>query len=101
MPGDASAAPGVSAEFHGELAALRAYYAARIKAARLGVLPASAVAVAVQSIIGEQTIALRGLLARWQAATRAQRGAKPERPAGNAQRKNEDRKPPLDEPLGL
>jgi hypothetical protein len=87
-PGDA---PDASPEFRSEFAALLAYYAARIAAARRG-LPASEVFAAVQAILNEQTVALRALAER-QAATQRQRGEKPERPAGAAQRKDEGPKP--------
>jgi hypothetical protein len=81
----------MSAEFRSEFAALLAFYAARIAAARRG-LPASEVAAAVQAILNEQTVALRALAER-QAAAQRQRGEKPERPAGAAQRKDEGPKP--------
>jgi hypothetical protein len=77
----------VSAEFRSEFAALLAYYAARIAAARRG-LPASEVAAAVQAIVNEQTVALRALAER-QAAAQRQRPEKPERPTQNLQRKDE------------
>jgi hypothetical protein len=90
-PGDAGHAPDVSAEFRSEFAALLAFYAARIAAARRS-LPASEVAAVVQAILNEQTVALRALAER-QAATQKQRAEKPERPAGAVQRKDEGPKP--------
>jgi hypothetical protein len=91
-PGCAGDAPDVSAEFRSEFAALLAFYAARIAAARRG-LPASEVAAAVQAILNEQAIALRTLSERRHAATQKQRDEKPERPAGAAQRKDDGPKP--------
>jgi hypothetical protein len=87
-PGDA---PDASAEFRSEFAALLAYYAARIAAARRS-LTGSVAAAIVQAILNEQTVALRALAER-QAATQKQRGEKPERPAGAVQRKDEGPKP--------
>ena len=87
-PGDA---PDASAEFRSEFAALLAYYAARIAAARRG-LPASEVFAAVQAIVNEQTVALRALAER-QAAAQKQRAEKPQRPTGNVQRKDDGPKP--------
>jgi hypothetical protein len=84
-------APDASPEFRSEFAALLAYYAARIAAARRG-LPASEVFAAVQVILNEQTVALRALADR-QAAAQKQRAEKPERPTGNVQKKNEGPKP--------
>ena len=94
---DVSAAPDVSAEFRSEMAALRAFYAARIGAARRGAerrsLSASEVAAIVRALVNEQTIAMRALAERWSAATQKQRQEKPQRPIGKEQRKDEDRKP--------
>jgi hypothetical protein len=87
-PGDV---PDASAGFRSEFAALLAYYAARIAAARRG-LPASEVAAAVQAILNEQTVALRALAER-QAAAQRQRGETPERPTQNGRRKDDDPKP--------
>jgi hypothetical protein len=89
--GKAGDAPDASAEFRSEFAALLAYYAARIAAARRG-LPASEVFAAVQAIMNEQTVALRALAER-QAAAQRQRAEKPERPTGNVQKKDEVPKP--------
>jgi hypothetical protein len=72
---------------------LLAFYAARIAAARRGGLPASDISAAVQAIVNEQTVALRALTDRWRAATQKQRNERPQRPKGNAHRKDEDRKP--------
>ena len=65
-----------------------AYYAARIAAARQS-LPKSAVAAIVQSIMNEQTAAVRALTERWQAASEKQRVGKPERPKGPPQGKDD------------
>jgi hypothetical protein len=83
--------PDASAEFRSEFAALLAYYAARIAAARRG-LPASEVFAAVQAILNEQTVALRALAER-QAAAQKQRTEKPQRPTGTVQRKDDNPKP--------
>lgn len=77
----------MSAEFRSEFAALLAFYAARIEAARRS-LTGSVAAAVVQAILNEQTVALRALAER-HAATQKQRDEKPERPAGAAQRKDE------------
>ena len=83
--------PDASPEFRNEFAALLAYYAARIAAARRS-LPANEVFAAVQAIVNEQTVALRALTER-QAAAQKQRAEKPQRPTGNVQRKDEGPKP--------
>jgi hypothetical protein len=83
--------PDASAEFRSEFAALLAYYAARIAAARRG-LPASEVFAAVQAIVNEQTVALRALAER-QAAAQKQRDEKPERSTQSVQRRDDDAKP--------
>jgi hypothetical protein len=85
-------APDVSAEFRSEFAALLACYAARINAARQSLSPSVAAAI-VQALMGEQAVALRGLMDRWHAASQRQRDEKPERPTGNLQRKDEDPRP--------
>ena len=79
--GDAGSLPDASPEFRAEMGGLMAYYAARIAAARL-TLPKNAVAAIVQSIMNEQTAAVRALTERWQAASEKQRAEKPERPKG-------------------
>jgi hypothetical protein len=89
--GKADDVPDASPEFRSEVAALLAYYAARIAAARRG-LPASEVFAAVQAIVNEQTVALRALAER-QAAAQKQRAEKPQRPTGNVLRKDEGPKP--------
>jgi hypothetical protein len=91
-PSGASNAPDASAEFRSEFAALLAFYATRINAAR-GSLSPSAAAAIVQALLGEQAVALRGLTDRWHAATKKQRDEKPQRPTGNVQRKDDDPKP--------
>jgi len=83
--------PDVSAEFRSEFAALLAFYAARINAARRS-LSGSVAAAIVQALMNEQAVALRGLMERWQAASQKQRDEKPERPTSSGQRKDEDRK---------
>jgi hypothetical protein len=88
-PGDV---PDVSAEFRSEFAALLAFYAARIAAARNSLSPGTAAAI-VQALLGEQAVALRGIMDRWHGASQKQRDEKPDRPAGNAQRKDDDPKP--------
>jgi hypothetical protein len=85
-------APGVSAEFRSEFAALLAFYAARINAARRSLNPSVAAAI-VQALMNEQAVALRGLTDRWHAASQKQRDEKPERPTQNVQRKDEGPKP--------
>jgi hypothetical protein len=87
-PGDV---PDASPEFRSEFAALLAYYAARIAAARRG-LPASEVFAAVQAIMNEQTVALRALAER-QASAQRQRAEKPQRPTGKVHRKDDNPKP--------
>jgi hypothetical protein len=89
--GKAGDAPDASAEFRSEFAALLAYYAARIAAARRS-LPANEVFAAVQAIMNEQTVALRALAER-QAAAQKQRTETPQRPTGIPQRKDNDSKP--------
>ncbi len=69
-----------------------AYYAARIAAART-CLPKNAIAAIVQSIMNEQTAAMRALTERWQAASEKQRTEKAERPKGPPQQKDGDQKP--------
>jgi hypothetical protein len=83
--------PDASPEFRSEFAALLAYYAARIAAARRG-LPANEVFAAVQAIMNEQTVALRALAER-QAAAQRQHAEKPERPTQSVQRRDDDAKP--------
>ena len=85
-------APDASADFRSEFAALLAFYAARIGAARRSLSPSVAAAI-VQALMSEQAIALRGLTDRWHAATQKQRDEKPERPTGIPQRKDEGPKP--------
>jgi hypothetical protein len=67
-PGDAL---GVSADFRSEFAALLAFYAARIAAARASLDPSIATAI-VQALLNQQTTALRALTDRWHAATQKQ-----------------------------
>jgi hypothetical protein len=88
--GKAGDVPDASAEFRSEFAALLAYYAARIAAARRG-LPASEVFAAVQAIMNEQTVALRALAER-QAAAQKRRAETPQRPMQNVRRKDDDPK---------
>ena len=85
--GDASALPDISGVYQGEMAALLAFYAARIGAARRSVL-AGDVAAVVQALMNEQTVAVRALMERWQAATKKHREEKPQRPTGIASRKD-------------
>jgi hypothetical protein len=88
-PGDV---PDVSAEFRSEFAALLAFYAARISAARRS-FSGSVAAAIVQALMNEQAVALRALTDRRHAATQKQRDEKPERPTGNVQRKADDPRP--------
>jgi hypothetical protein len=88
-PGDV---PDVSAEFRSEFAALLAFYAARIGAARRSLSRSVADAI-VMAIVNEQAVALRALTDRWHAASQKQRDEKPERPTGNVQRNADDLKP--------
>jgi hypothetical protein len=78
----------VSPDFRSEMAAVRAYYAARIAAAR-GSLPAADIAASVKALLNEEMIALRALAERWRAATERQRTEKPQRPTGIVQRKDD------------
>jgi hypothetical protein len=73
------------------MAALLASYATKIAAARRS-LAAGDVAAVVQALMNEQTVAVRSLMERWQAATQRQQQGKPQRPAGTIQRKD-DQKP--------
>ena len=77
-----------SPEFRAEMGGLMAYYAARIAAARRGG-SSSEVAAIVQTIMNEQTVAMRALTERWQAASEKQRVEKPERPKGPPQQKDD------------
>jgi hypothetical protein len=90
--GAARASSNASLEFRGEFAALLAFYAARIAAARSSLAPSVAAAI-VQALMNEQAIALRGLTERWHAASQKQRDERPERPAGNAQQTTGGPKP--------
>jgi hypothetical protein len=90
--GEAAALPDISGAFQGEMAALLSYYAAMIGAARRS-LSAGDVAAVVQALMNEQTVAVRNLMERWRAATQRQQGDKPQRPAGNVQRKDVGRPP--------
>jgi hypothetical protein len=83
-------APDASAEFRSEFSALLAFYAARIAVARRSFSPSSVAAAIVQALMGEQAVALRGLMDRWHAASQKQRDEKPERPMQNVRRKDED-----------
>jgi hypothetical protein len=91
-PRGAGHAPDVSAEFRSEFAAMLAFYAARIAAARSSLAPSVAAAI-VQALLNEQAIALRSLSERRHAATQKQRDEKPARPIGLAQRKDDDARP--------
>jgi hypothetical protein len=64
------AAPDASFAFRGELAAVSGYYAAKIAAVRRGLKP-SDIAAVVRAIQNEQTLAVRAVLDRWGAASRA------------------------------
>jgi hypothetical protein len=86
--GDAGALSDVSGAFKGEMAALLSFYAAKIGAARRS-LSAGDVAAVVQALMNEQTVAVRSLMERWQAATQRQREEKAQRPTGNMQRKDD------------
>jgi len=86
--GAARASSNASLEFRSEFAALLAFYAARIAAARLSLAPSVAAAI-VQALLNEQAVALRALTERWHAASEKQRNERPERPTGNVQRKDE------------
>lgn len=70
----------VAAAFRAEHAAILGFYAARIEAARRGARPAD-IAAAVRAILNEQTVALRALADRRDAAERREREQKPERPS--------------------
>lgn len=73
------------------MAALLAFYAARIAAARLSFAPSVAAAI-IQALLNEQAVALRALTDRWHAASQKQQAEKPERPTRNVQRGDDDPK---------
>ena len=79
----------VSLEFRSEMAALLAFYAARIGAVRRS-LNRTTADVIILAIMSEQAVALRALTDRWHAASQRQRDERPERPTGDAQRRDED-----------
>lgn len=81
--------PDVSPEFSSEMAALLAYYSSRIEAAKHG-LSRNAARAVVLAILNEQTVAVRALTDRWSAASQKQQAEKPDRPTGNARRKDDD-----------
>jgi hypothetical protein len=85
---DAGVLPDVSSAFRGEMAALLAFYATRIAAARRSLSP-SDVAAVVQALVNEQVVAVRALMERWQAATRRQREETPQRPTGSMRCKDD------------
>jgi hypothetical protein len=91
-PDAARASSNASLEFRSEMAALLAFYATRIAAARRSLSPSAAAAI-VQALLNEQAIALRALTDRQHAATQRQRDERPERPSQGAQRKSNDSKP--------
>jgi hypothetical protein len=70
--------PDLSAEFQGEMAALLAFYAARIGATRRSLNRTTADFI-ILAILNEQTVALRALSDRWRAATERQRTEKSRR----------------------
>lgn len=80
--------PDVSPEFRSEMAALLAFYAARIGAVRRSLHRTTADMI-ILAILGEQTVALRALTDRWHAASERQRTERQERLAGTAQRNDE------------
>lgn len=84
--------PDVSPEFRSEMAAIRAHYGAMIAAARRRV-PGSDLAAAIRALLNEETIALRAVAERWQAATQKQRDERPHRPTGTFQRKDDPKRP--------
>lgn len=86
-PGDAGDAADASVEFRSEMAALLAFYAARISAARRSLSRGTADAI-VLAILNEQAVALRALTDRWQAASIKQRDERAERPTGNGPRQD-------------
>jgi aminoglycoside phosphotransferase (APT) family kinase protein len=90
--GASGGAPDVSSDFRSEFAALLAFYAARIGAARRS-LTGSVAAAIVQALMNEQAVALRALTDRWHAATEKQRTERPDRSTGIIQRKDEGPKP--------
>jgi|HubBroStandDraft_6_1064221.scaffolds.fasta_scaffold211841_2 hypothetical protein len=89
MSDDAAAAPNASLEFRSEMAALLAFYAARIGAARRSLNRTTADLI-ILAILSEQTVALRALTDRWHAATQKQRDERSERPTRNLQRRHDD-----------
>ena len=78
----ANETPDVSADFRSEMAAIRAHYGAMIAAARRRV-PGSDLAAAIRALLNEETIALRAVTERWQAAAQKQRNEKPQRPTAS------------------
>lgn len=84
--------PDVSADFRSEMAAIRAHYGAMIAAARRRA-PGSDLAAAIRALLNEETIALRAVAERWQAATQKQRDEKPHRPTETFQRKDDPKRP--------
>jgi hypothetical protein len=91
-PSDAGDANDVSVEFRSEMAALLAFYAVRIGAARRS-LDRTTADLIILAIMGEQTVAVRALTDRWHAASEKQRAERLERPSGSTQRKDDDAKP--------
>jgi hypothetical protein len=71
---------------------LLAFYASRIAAARRSLSPSVAAAI-VQTLLNEQTAALRALTDRERAASQKQRDEKRQRAKGNGQQKDDDPKP--------
>ena len=84
--------PDLSPELRSEIAALLAFFAARIGAARRSLSREAADAI-VMAIVNEQMVALRALTDRWQAEVQKQRAERPRGPMGSAQRKANDTKP--------
>lgn len=86
--GGANELPDVSPEFRSEMAAIRAHYGAMIAAARRR-MPGSDLAAAIRALLNEETIAMRAVAERWQAATQRQRDEKPQRPMGTVRRRDD------------
>lgn len=79
--------PDISGELRSELAALVAYFAERIAAARLGLAPAAV----IKAIVTEQTVAMRALIDRWHEAGKTRQT---EQPVGPSPRYAQSRREP-------
>jgi hypothetical protein len=90
--GAANDAVDSSLDLRSEMAALLAYYASRIAAARISLAPGLAAAI-VQALMNEQAVALRALTDRWHPAVQNQRDEGRRRPKQNLHCKDNNPKP--------